>query len=263
MTETAIAQYAYLVADSEALPALDLQGVDGAPVTRVHFGQLTALTSPVRVAPFRHAATSDVHDSSWLAGALRAHDAIASEVVQRVGVLPMRFGTMFASTTALARALAQHHDALSAELDRLGRATEWAVKIDDPSAREHAAATEPAAAPSGGIPTQSSETGTAWMLRRQQALVRRQERRSDFGEDVENLRVALCAQARDVVVTPARLSDDRRAVTLSFLVDDASAFRTAFATAQARAAGLHIRMTGPWPPYHFVRHFELTASAHA
>ena len=100
----------------------------------------------------------------------------------------------------------------------------------------------------------ATSTGTAWLLSRQAALRAREQRGDRLAACAERLQAALATQAREILLTrPASGATDTLRMWL--LVDDAARFTAAFEAARAHqaAAGCTLELTGPWPPYHFVR----------
>src|SRR3954452_18227014 len=237
--------YVYAVGEARLLAGLTgLAGIDEAPVTLAVRGRVCGLTSRLGVDAFRTAQQPGaVTETSWLAHAVRAHERVALQALQRAPVLPMRFGTMYATAEDVGAMLQRHETALLAELHRLSGATEWSLKVS--------------LADTGGQLAEAPTTagsGTAWLLSRQAALRAREQRDDRLTACVERLQADLAAQAREILLTrPASGATDT--VRMWLLVDDAAQFTAAFEAARAHhtATGCTLELTGPWPPYHFVR----------
>lgn len=250
--EVAQGSYVYSVCDAELVAgdATGLVGIDGAPVTALTHNQLCALVSPVQLDRFRDLSNeADIDEHGWLALAVRAHESVVETGLGRVAILPMRFGAVYASADSVAEALARHETALLEELRRLGRSTEWGVKVAT-SPQLSASAETPATGGREAI----AASGTAWMLNRQTALASGRRRDERMSACLDDLRSTMSPLARDVAVSrPAAGNEERR--SLSFLVDDVATFRREFSACQKRheSQGLTLELTGPWPPYHFVR----------
>lgn len=240
--------YVYAVGEAAALTDLgDLRGIDDAPVTREVHGPLCGLASAVDLAAFRDAQQAGgVSETSWLAGAVRAHERVALHALRCAPVLPMRFGTVYAHADDIGAMLRRHQASLTAELHRLAGCTEWCLKVqldDAGERRETVAAVADAPA-----------SGTAWLLSRQAALHARNEHGDRLSECVETLREAVAPAVRDIVVSrPAGGRTD--VIRMWLLVDDVQRLHAAFDGARARhsTAGFGMELTGPWPAYHFVR----------
>ena len=254
---TATGYYLYGIAEADRLGSIDgLAGIDDATVQPITHDRLSALVSPVQLASF-HAAqqTTDLTETGWLARAVRAHEAVAEHGLGRVAVLPMRFGTVYSSPAAVSAVLAEHQAMLLAELNRLGTSTEWGLKV---SLADQATPAEPDPAHQV-TEVAGRRTGTAWLLDRQSALSSKRRQRELVTDCIEDVRTSMRAYAREVVMSTGNERDRAELVSLSFLVDDVEDFQAGFAAVRQRhsRSGLDFRMTGPWPPYHFVRLADL------
>ncbi|HST49350.1 GvpL/GvpF family gas vesicle protein [Jatrophihabitans sp.] len=242
---TGTGYYIYAIGDAEALAELDgIPGIDDTAVVPVTHGQLSALTSVVHLDSFStvQQATA-VTETSWLAHAVRAHERVALQALDRGPVLPMRFGTVYARGADVQDMLRRRHAALLAELHRLAGATEWSLKV-----RIEQSTDQPAEAPS------AAGSGTAWLLARQAALQARSQRTDRLTECVEQVRAELAPQVRDIAVSRP-LDGATDTVRIWLLADDAERLAAALEPVRARwsPAGCTLELTGPWPPYHFLR----------
>lgn len=246
--------YVYAVGEAAALADLgDVRGIDDMPVTREVHGPLCGLASTVDLTAFRDAQqASEVSETGWLAGAVRAHERVALHALERAPVLPMRFGTVYARGDDIGAMLRRHQASLIAELRRLAGCTEWCLKVRLTDAGERP---ETADAPA---------SGTAWLLSRQAALRARNEHADRLAECVELLRDAMTPAVRDIVVSRPAVGD-AGAVRMWLLADDVQRLHTAFESARARhnTAGSLLELTGPWPAYHFVRTDALRGDSNA
>src|SRR4051794_19584588 len=116
-SSAALGCYVYVVGEAVALAGLNgLAGIDGAPVKATVRGRLCGLTSMVSIDAFRTAQQPGaVSETSWLAHAVRAHERVALQATERAPVLPMRFGTMYATVDEVGAMLQRHETALLAE----------------------------------------------------------------------------------------------------------------------------------------------------
>lgn len=250
----------YVYAIGAAPPLTDvteLTGIEDAPVHCVVAGRLCALTSAVRMQAFQAAQqAAEVTETGWLAGAVRAHERVALHALERAPVLPMRFGTVYASLDDVHAMVRRHHESLLAELRRLAGGTEWCltVRVADPPGTAAAPDTMPAVA--------AAASGTAWLLSRQAALQARELQADQLAEHVEQLRVTLAAHTRDIVVSRSGGGND--AMRIWLLVDDVPQLHTVVDELSARTDA-QLELTGPWPAYHFVRadalHGDVDATA--
>jgi hypothetical protein len=252
MDDATFGHYVYAVGEATSLATLDgLSGIDDAPVTCVVADALCAVTSPVRVSAFRDAQrAAEVSETSWLAGAVCAHERVVLGAGACGSVLPMRFGTLYAQRADVEAMLRLHQAALQAELHRLAGSTEWCLTVRVSHSPERLPEDEPTALAAAQQPA----SGTAWMLSRQAALQARQSHAGRLPEQVAGLRAELAAQVRDIAVSrPANGAGDSMRMWL--LVDDVARLRAAVDAVRTRedSEGFTVELTGPWPAYHFVR----------
>jgi hypothetical protein len=181
------------------------------------------------------------------------HEAVVEAVRGRGPALPVRFGTVFRDEMSLASALAERYQAITADLDRLGDKVEvgltalWAVPTSGeeraPWVREESAAA-------------SQNAGARYLqaraaeLRRDEAL--RERARTVAGTLNQVLGVRALEQRQSLAPTPGI------AVRASYLLDpdDVGEFRAAFDAMRLDRRDLRLVLTGPWPPYSFVRQSE-------
>jgi hypothetical protein len=210
-------------------------------VTPVTHGRLSALTSVVGLDAFQDAQQArEVSETGWLAQAVRAHERVALQALDRTPVLPMRFGTVYPTGADVSALLQRHQASLLDELRRLAGGTEWSLKVS---------VAAPDAEPAHGSETGS---GTAWLQARQAALHARQLQAGRLADCVEQLRAELAGQVRDIAVSRP-LSGATDTARIWLLVDDVERLHDTFESVRTRRSDVALELTGPWPPYHFVR----------
>ncbi|MBM4285525.1 MAG: GvpL/GvpF family gas vesicle protein [Deltaproteobacteria bacterium] len=134
--------YLYCLARLSRLPALPLAGpgVDGRNSLAVAtYQDLAAVWSPVSVEDFcGPEAEERLRDLTWIGPRVIRHQEVVAGVMRHSPVLPVRFGTIFASRANLDKVLQRHSDTIAEYLERLTDQEEWAVKgmLDRPGARE-------------------------------------------------------------------------------------------------------------------------------
>lgn len=215
---------------------------------------LGVVVAEVDLAPF---AGLDKDPSNWtrepdendpLVLLARRHDIVVRTVFEHEPVLPLRFGTILRDEPAAARLLAGHHDEADALLDRVDGHREWGVRArlcppDKPAE-----------------PTTEGMSGTAYLAMRRDRLAAAARTRRDGSSAAAALHEALAQHATEAV-SRTRTS----AVPLldaAYLVP--SQAEPAFHAETEGHEELAVEVTGPWPPYSFVR-LELSAHevAHA
>jgi hypothetical protein len=236
---TEAAAYVYGVTWASAA-APDGDGVAAGRVGTIDHGELAAIVSPVP-SPSVRARRRD----------LIRHAEILQGVFERETVVPLQFGTVFASRTdVVAELLEPRHDDLVMLLRRLAGAAELTVRAfyDEEAVlgeivrgdRMVADLRRLAAAGSPALRLQLGEAVAA-------ALAAWRE------VDAEQVVAAGRALARDLVV--AERQTDLEVVRAAFLVqrDAVAAFDAAMdEVARAREAVIRFKYTGPLPPHHFV-----------
>jgi hypothetical protein len=124
--------YLYCLARLSRLPPLPLlgPGVDGRNSLAVATCQdLAAVWSPVPVEDFSGPEAEErLRDLIWIGPRVIRHQEVVAGVMLHSPVLPVRFGTIFASRENLEKVLQRHFDTIAGCLTRLTDQEEWAVK---------------------------------------------------------------------------------------------------------------------------------------
>ncbi|HWB70795.1 MAG TPA: GvpL/GvpF family gas vesicle protein [Egibacteraceae bacterium] len=199
-----------------------LRGVGGAAVRLVDCGSLCAVVSEHEQAP------------PALTGHALAHAAVVAAVARTVPTLPVRFGSRHGDEQTLRGRIGQRQGQLSAQLRRLGRHVEFAVR----------AAPEPEAQPSQA--RAGTGSGRAYLQRR---LGQQQAARCAAEAARHRLRTRTAALGGLSVLTSER--DGPRGPETAYLVEAEHAERFRALAAEAVAGDPCLLLAGPWPPYTF------------
>jgi len=234
--------------------------------------------------------TGQLSETGRLAELASRHDRVMRLLLERGPVLPLRFGTVLPDRERARRLLRASADDLAGELDRVRGHREWGLRvtpaehdddIDDESrdvtagqatretsaeaeaeaeaeadGEERRAATRTgAAADDGATPTSEGGTGTAYLSARREELRRaalREERLTELTRRVHDQLAVLSSEVtiRSGRPGPGRLS---AAYLIASAAQDEFLDAAAAATRELTEAGCEARLTGPWPPYSFVR----------
>lgn len=170
--------------------------------------------------------------------ALRHNDILAAWC--RIGpVLPLRFGTVFSGPESLHTHLAAEGKRLSQALRALGDAQEYVLRLR--------VAGDPV------LPEEPTDSGRAFLARGRAAR--------DLRRDLGDRRMALARQLLSEVAPLARQTSQAaapradRLLDAALLIDRPKAADLPDVTARhreaARALGLDLTLTGPWPAYGF------------
>jgi hypothetical protein len=196
--------------------------------------------------------TTEDSASLTLASVLH-HEAVVEAVRGRGPALPVRFGTVFRDEMSLASALAERYQAITADLDRLGDKVEmgltalWAAPT---SGEERALWAREQSVPASQSAGARYLQARAAELRRDEAL--RDRARTVAGTLNQVLGVLALEQRESLAPTPSIV------MRAAYLLDpeDVGDFRTAFDAMRLDRRDLRLVLTGPWPPYSFVRQSE-------
>lgn len=243
----------YAVIQSEGADArlAGLRGVAGELVHVVSSDHLAAVVGSVDLDEFgKDALTRNLEDLDWVAGKARAHDAVISTVAQSGAVIPVRMATVYLSEDRVREMLRHRSLDFEATLNRLRDRLEVGVKVYADPKRQHV--------PAGVKEGSEKISGTAYLMRRRQALVSREEAYQAAAAEAERIHGTLMRYAVDGKRRPPptrALSgrDDVIVLNGTYLVDSDAVglFRKAVAALVMSTDKLTLETTGPWPPYSF------------
>jgi hypothetical protein len=253
--------YVYCFARDTVADRIETTGIDDADVTALAVEGIAAVYSPVPVGTFSGpSGDANLRNVAWIAPRARRHERVVEEVMRFSPVLPVRFGTVFSSTSALEGTVAANAGPIGLFLARMADLEEWSVKafLDMPKAEAWLVASQTAV-------DETTEPGPVSpglrYIQGRQLRVGARRRLQDLGRqtagEVERL---LAAHAVDIC--PLRLQDreaswqDRQMVlncAQLVLKDRVAAWRDHAIEIEARYAerGLSLNICGPWPPYSF------------
>jgi hypothetical protein len=189
----------------------------------------------------------NLRDMDWVSKAALGHEQLLELVMRSAtAVLPMKLLTLFSGDERLLKDLSARRKELARAASHVRGAEEYGLRL---VARDAPPASQAADRPA---------SGTAFLERKKQARDDTREqaaRRVAFARDVFD---TLAQASRDAVSRPVQQDDvERPILDAAFLVArrDREAFARAAETLGSRAAGEHcvFKLTGPWPPYHFVQ----------
>jgi hypothetical protein len=250
----ATACYVYAITDHDPrglysdTPAID----PSLPLDVVRYRSVQAVISRVRLDEFgQDALNQRVADRQWVEEKIRAHDRVVKRVCESAAAIPCRFCTVVRHPRDVQLLLSTHYQPILDTLDNLRGKQEWGMRIlFDPSA--HAPPPTPGA---------SSETsGRQYLQRRKQKDSLRADLRRNAADTAQACHQSLAALAAQAALLPARRGEKRQPIELlnaAYLVPQLQAgqFERALLDLRNRheSEGLELLITGPWPPYNFVR----------
>lgn len=181
--------------------------------------------------------------------AVMHHEAVVEAVRQQGPALPVRFGTLLRDAASVASALAERYDALVDDLQRLGDKVELsltAIWSTEPLGSEPAPALD--------APANGHQSAGAHYLKARAAELRRHEGLEERARTIaERLDHTLSGHSLERRVS--LLPKSRIAIRTAYLLEPSGvgAFRAAVETVRRTLTEMRVLLTGPWPPYTFVR----------
>jgi hypothetical protein len=255
--------YVYGVASAEeATIPENLEGVDADHrVELIAHRDLVAFASQVSLTEFgEEPLHENLNDVEWLEAKARAHELVLDHVLARMPVVPMRLCTIYRSEDHVHEVLEREHDVFADALDRLEGKTEWGVKvIAQPGALERAVDSESG---TGAAPEEGLSAGAAYMREKSRATRRRDAAdriAESWAQDVHELVAAHAVEALLNPIQNPEVSGHTGDMLLNgvYLVDDVAAaeFHSAVdrLATEYQARDVQVELTGPWPPYNFVK----------
>jgi len=265
--------YLYCLARLSRLPSLPLvgQGVDGRNSLAVAaYQDLAAVWSPVPVDDFcGPAAEERLRDLTWVGPRVIRHQEVVAGVMRHSPVLPVRFGTIFASLANLEKVLQRHSDTIAGFLSRLTDQEEWAVKgmLDRPGAKDRLFSLKLA---------QEAEALKA--LSPGKRYFEEQRLRAAGDQELQRWLQKVCREVWTGLQDYAAQVQERRRLSRETTGSDQDMVwnwallipRPAVGGFQARIQalnahyaqrGLRLEVTGPWPPYSFCPALDMEPAA--
>lgn len=253
--------YLFCLTPASPLRSIAGNGIDGEhPLFVEVVGDVAAVVSEVNLDDFSGpAARERLEDLAWVAPRALRHEDVVMTAMEHGPVLPVRFGTVFSSLTAVAEALRQRQEALKKFFRDTDGKQEWTLKgyVDLPQARARMTAARLAAEKEqlAGL-----SPGKRYFL--EQKIKGAVDKETTAG--IKGMGEEIGKMARDASVgfSECRLQsrevtgrDDEMFFHGALLVPDGSVAAMegvvdAWNTRQ-ETQGLRIEISGPWPPYHF------------
>lgn len=266
MTSERVCYLYAVVATDDAPPTFRVgRGVDGAEVTTVAQGPLTALISEVPASRYGEPAlTSHVEDLDWLTDTARAHHRVVEALARVTAVAPLRMGTVASDAAAVRDLLTTNRDRFGRVLERVRGRLEWGAKaylidtpVDTPTGSPTDTGTDTRTdPPTDTVGTGASGPGTAYLLRKRGQRDRARRALARATERAQRLHELLASHAVAAKTYPPqdpKLAGRPEPMVLNatYLVADSAADRLRAAAASFEADDLRVELTGPWAPYSF------------
>ncbi|MGN6217207.1 MAG: GvpL/GvpF family gas vesicle protein [Solirubrobacterales bacterium] len=253
--------YVYGIVEGEAVLPEDLVGVDGRHVPiPIREGDLTAVASRVDLAEFgEEGLRENLEDVAWLEEKARAHEGVLDGVLAHNTVVPMRLCTIYRGEDQVREMLRQERGGLAESLHHLHGRAEWGAKaIARPGALEQAAMER-----IGDAEEADGASSGVQYLNRKRSQGRAREEAGAIAEELAHaIHEPLAELAVEALLNPLQrpeVSGHEGDMLLNgvYLLDeeDVERFRAVAAELgeRYREEGVEVGVTGPWPPYNFVK----------
>jgi hypothetical protein len=248
--------YVYGVVPAEASEEMfeDVAGVAGGQVALIDGGgKLAAIVSEVPLSEFGEDSIGEnLRDPEWLAGRVRAHEAVLEAALRTAPVVPFRFGTIYRGEDHVRELLSDEGRRLAAVLERVRGRLELGVKGFLATPAVEAPARDAEEAPSAGR-RYLEEKQRARRLAEEQAA-----QKAQWADESHRRLAAVAEVARANPIPPPELSgrDAEMFLNGAYLVpaEREGAFRNVLTELgdELGPSGVAYELTGPWPPYNFV-----------
>ena len=238
------------------------RGIDEVGLTfAVPHREVCALVSPVSLEEYgQEVMDRHLGDLAWLAPKVRRHEEIVRTAMPSRSVIPIRFGTIYASRARLLTVLRDAYRELRSSLDFVRGKEEWGLKVyaSEEMGGEAGASSDRLRRLEERLA--SATPGEAHLLRKQRERLVREEGvrwREALSEELYRELAARPAESRRIQILSRRATGraDEMILNAAFLVADSElkAFRTGLDAIAARHANaeLAFAVSGPWPPYTF------------
>ena len=195
-------------------------------------------------------------DLDWVSRAAIAHEAVVEAFIGETAVLPMKLFTIFMNDERALAHVRGERTRIAAMIKRVANHQEWGVRVVLDRAR--AANSQRTVARARTL--QPAASGLAYLAQKKAQRDAAAELATNARQTVAALYDKLSARARDARRRPASempIDGGPLLLDAAFLVPRARA--ASFQTLTAREAkslerqGYGLTVTGPWPPYTFVK----------
>jgi hypothetical protein len=253
--------YVYGIVEGEAVLPEGLIGVDARHVPfPVREGDLTAVASRVDLAEFgEEGLRENLEDVGWLEEKARAHEGVLDGVLAHNTVVPMRLCTIYRGEEQVREMLRRERRSLSESLRHLHGRSEWGAK-----AIARAGALEKAAMERLGDPAEAegASSGVRYLNRKRTQGQAREEAGAVAEELARAIHEPLAELASEALLNPLQrpeTSGHEGDMLLNgvYLVEEKEVDRFRALASELgeryREDGIAVELTGPWPPYNFVK----------
>lgn len=208
---------------------------------------LAAVVSRVPLDEFGEEALGrNLNDPCWLETQARAHESVIQQVMRHRTVLPMKFGAIFRTERKVRATLRDRRQQFRRDLARLRDREEWQVKLYFQPALPD--------------PPAAAQSGTDYLLRKRAQDAAASESLMAAHQQAQRTFEQLASCTEEIQLRP--VVSDSSAGAQNLVLDAVCLLpKPGFRSFRRELEGLgqelvgrgfHLRLSGPWPPYHFV-----------
>jgi hypothetical protein len=265
VSQAALGWYVYCVVPVDRLSSLEkLEGVGGSPVVQIVQGDVAALASQVPLTDFgEERLRENLNDVGWLEETARTHEHVLEATLAKATVIPMRLCTVHTAEESVRAMLTRERAVFADALSRLDGRTEWGVKVFvEREVLERAAVERSEDLRALQAEVEAKSEGAAYMQRKQLETLAAEEADVIAAACVDDVHTRLTERATEALLNPLQrreVSGHPAEMLLNgvYLVEDLSV-ETFHATVEQLSQdylplGFAVELTGPWPPYNFVK----------
>lgn len=253
--------YIYGIRARSSAP-IKTKGVEQKDVYTISHENIEAVISDVDLCDFEPESIKEkLKNLEWAESQVRAHAAVLDECMQTSSVIPWKFGTVFKSIEGLQKFLRENWEKLRDILKKFSDRQEWGIKIytDTGVLRQEIRKTDDEIKKlEQEIASKSKGAGFFLGKKLENILTSKTEKK--ISQIIAEIFETLGQQAEEKVEN--RLLDRRltgketdMVLNAAFLIkkDRIDDFMQAIKKLKEEFRGSEFSLTGPWPPYNFVK----------
>jgi len=253
--------YIYGIRVRSSIP-LKTKGVEQKDVYTVSYKNIEAVISDVGLCDFEpESIKKKLQDLEWAEPQVRAHAAVLDECMRTSSVIPWKFGTVFKSMDGLRKFLRENWKKLKDALTKFNNRQEWGVKIyaDTEVTRQEIRKTDDEIGKlEREIALKSKGAGFFLGKKLENILASRTEEKINqaTAEIFETLGQQAEEKAENRLLgrqLTGKETDMILNAVFSVKKDRINDFMLAFKELNEEFKGFEFSLTGPWPPYNFVK----------
>lgn len=253
--------YIYGIRARSSIP-VKTKGVEQKDVYTVSHKDIEAVISDVGLRDFEtESIVEKLKDLKWAEPQVRAHAAVLEECMQTSSVIPWKFGTVFKTMDGLQKFLGENWKKLKDVLMKFSNRQEWGVKIytDTEVFRQEIRKTDDEIKKLEREITSKSK-GASFFLEKKLENILTSKTEEKINQATAEIFETLGQQAAEKAENrlfgrqlTGKETDMILNAVFSVKKDQIDDFMQAFEKLKEEFKGSEFSLTGPWPPYNFVK----------